>query len=1558
MKRAPWLDAWRRARNLARRPSAASTGQRFAIGRRPTFELLEDRRVFALQVGIALESISENGGVSTATVSRDGNLSAPLTVNLASSDTTEATVPASVVIPANQPSVSFNVTAVNDTVLDGRITVTITASAAAHTNGADTIAIVNDDTFPLGVGTNADVLTAAPGASPGQYLLTTAPTSATLEGVTRITVAGQGTYQTAAANATVLGDQFVPVDLAKTYALSGWAKSGDEFGKRFNPANLQSFGFAAYAADFTLLPHQPSDPYNFVALDSQSVPGDWAWSQHAGVFAGSALPAGTAYIKPVIVATEHGAGNFITWRDTTVSEVPAGTTAAQLAPPVVDLSFDTPGDQRQSIPLSGSPVSWATSLVQVGTSESYTLSVLSYNISETNERPLGFASLDVDKKLIHPLHVTRHAYAADTTLAAALTPGATSLLVTDASGWSNEAWELPDSRSLAWYDYADSTGHTYADYTYTRHVAYDFNDGLWAPGAIAYDVEAGAYRITLNEPWSGPTIAAGAAIRNAAPGSVFNLPEVAPAYDSTNNHAQYLATVGGGLWQQGSRDENAFRPGTAYIQPVFTIGTHTGSVLVGPEEDFVFGSPLDPLARELEATATNQIAIDLDVLAKNAFGPAATVVIDSVATPTHGTATIAPGAGPNGRTVIQYVSTPGLVGTEIVHYTLRNTADNETLAASATIQILGGQVQALGTLRSTVFDAAYTVHAGQSLVVTGSQGLMYQTPGAVRNFSTVRLIAAPDHGTLSLNADGTFQYVPRPGFTGVDAFRYEFLTTAGVKTATARITVTPSVATPVPTNAEALTLERLRLIGIAMRNHEEALKAFPITAPRSHFDAAGNPLVSWRVHLLPYMGLSTLYNQFHLDEPWNSTHNQPLLAQMPDIYRSAGDPAGSTSTRMMTFYGPGASFKPAPPGTGSVKGIVAGAISDGLANTIMAVEAGAGVTVPWTKPEDLPFNPADPAAALGNIIDGIRAVMFAGNALTLPGDLAAAELAALITHNGNETVDAAVLAARESQRRGLIENEFVNVQKFKQLAVGMLDHASARTRFAANTFDAAGQPLLSWRVHILPYIGYTALYNQFRRTEPWDSPHNLALLDHMPDLFRTQGDPFSSTSTHVTTFVGPGAPFPATGTDTTLGPRIQHFTDGTPNTILLVQSGHAAPWTKPVDTPYNANNPASPLGDLGPNFITTMADASTFTRPSSLSLGLLKAYITHTGGENVTSPPPLTPQPHLYIHQSHGDTATNEFGVDWFDVLLESPPLGNVVLTLGISNPAVAALDKASVTFTGANWHIPQRVALRAIDNQAFNPDVAVTVTVGDNVPALTQSFTAVIRDDEQAPPLAADFNGDHVVDGTDFLTWQRNLGAAGAAPSQGDADADAIVGPHDLLAWRQLFGTGAPADFNLDGVVSPADLAAWRLGFGTPNATTGHGDADHDGDADGADLLAWQRNLNAATPAVASSTAATQPLAVFAPTSDLLMGLSTPFTRPVDAEDELAEALASTTADPIPQVARAAVFASLPAYRRQDEDILNLTSEDQAFQAADWNDEQPWRQFPCLEPAAPARAV
>lgn len=78
-------------------------------------------------------------------------LATDLPVTLSSSDTTEVTVPANVTIPAGQTNATFDLTIVDDGVLDGTQTAAVTASASGYNPGSANIAVFDNETATLGV---------------------------------------------------------------------------------------------------------------------------------------------------------------------------------------------------------------------------------------------------------------------------------------------------------------------------------------------------------------------------------------------------------------------------------------------------------------------------------------------------------------------------------------------------------------------------------------------------------------------------------------------------------------------------------------------------------------------------------------------------------------------------------------------------------------------------------------------------------------------------------------------------------------------------------------------------------------------------------------------------------------------------------------------------------------------------------------------------------------------------------------------------------------------------------------------------------------------------------------------------------------------------------------------------------------------------------------------------------------------------------------------------------------------------------------------------------------
>ena len=191
------------------------------------------------------------------------------------------------------------------------------------------------------------------------------------------------------------------------------------------------------------------------------------------------------------------------------------------------------------------------------------------------------------------------------------------------------------------------------------------------------------------------------------------------------------------------------------------------------------------------------------------------------------------------------------------------------------------------------------------------------------------------------------------------------------------------------------------------------------------------------------------------------------------------------------------------------------------------------------------------------------------------------------------------------------------VNNLKQIALAMHNYHDANNAFPRPAItDKDGKPLLSWRVAILPYIEQQALYNKFKLDEPWDSPHNKALLKEMPPIYlcpsRPKAEPFTTT---YRVFVGEGALF-----ENGQGHRAsQTITDGTSNTLMVVEAKEAVPWTKPDDLPFDPAAKPSLFGAGSPHpggFNALFADGSVRFIANAVDFNVFRAFIP-PGGEVV-----------------------------------------------------------------------------------------------------------------------------------------------------------------------------------------------------------------------------------------------------------------------------------------------------------------------------------------------------
>lgn len=246
---------------------------------------------------------------------------------------------------------------------------------------------------------------------------------------------------------------------------------------------------------------------------------------------------------------------------------------------------------------------------------------------------------------------------------------------------------------------------------------------------------------------------------------------------------------------------------------------------------------------------------------------------------------------------------------------------------------------------------------------------------------------------------------------------------------------------------------------------------------------------------------------------------------------------------------------------------------------------------------------SDPAAAglskaLGRVEPEVR-----GDRVTLEADL----------QKTAELLAAEMTGAREAARRAQCSNNL------KQIALALHNYHDNQNAFpAAYSVGKDGKPLLSWRVHILPYLDQAPLYKEFHLDEPWDSPHNRALISRMPKSYACPSGSPKLVSEGKTTYLTPrGASTVFPGAQAI---RMQEIADGTSNTILAIDAPDdaAVVWTKPDD--WEVDPAIKPPGPFGHHFGATnfvFADGSVHFLKDTTSLKLLQALTTRDRGEVV-----------------------------------------------------------------------------------------------------------------------------------------------------------------------------------------------------------------------------------------------------------------------------------------------------------------------------------------------------
>lgn len=193
-------------------------------------------------------------------------------------------------------------------------------------------------------------------------------------------------------------------------------------------------------------------------------------------------------------------------------------------------------------------------------------------------------------------------------------------------------------------------------------------------------------------------------------------------------------------------------------------------------------------------------------------------------------------------------------------------------------------------------------------------------------------------------------------------------------------------------------LTRMKTLAKALNAYCDRYGSYP---PPYSVDATGKPLLSWRVAILPFMGYDDLYQEFALNQPWDSPLNLSLIKKMPQVFCSSNSPDayGNKQPNFVLITGNRTMFPPGKPMSYKQ-------VAD--TPTLLIVETLNGVTA-WSEPGDIDLPLTGPS--LGNIamtsIGGLHTkvalgIDTQGNAVIIPRSTTTAELDALITPNSGD----------------------------------------------------------------------------------------------------------------------------------------------------------------------------------------------------------------------------------------------------------------------------------------------------------------------------------------------------------------------------------------------------------------------------------------------------------------------------------------------------------------------------------------------------------------------------
>lgn len=214
----------------------------------------------------------------------------------------------------------------------------------------------------------------------------------------------------------------------------------------------------------------------------------------------------------------------------------------------------------------------------------------------------------------------------------------------------------------------------------------------------------------------------------------------------------------------------------------------------------------------------------------------------------------------------------------------------------------------------------------------------------------------------------------------------------------------------------------------------------------------------------------------------------------------------------------------------------------------------------------------------------------------------------------------AMIVIPEVEKLAIRRDATKSLTNLQRVAKALNEYAAQYGSYPPPTvMDSSGMPLYSWRVLILPQLGHSSLYSQFRLDKAWDAPENVFLQNSMPEVYRLTGVSklYSSQETAVSLVTGPGTLFPATGP---LSPK--DVKDNASATILVTEAVRASNiWSSPGDCLLAPNSQVGATSgtDIGTDrqgiALAVSVAENSLVIPDKISVSKLRGLATPDGGE-------------------------------------------------------------------------------------------------------------------------------------------------------------------------------------------------------------------------------------------------------------------------------------------------------------------------------------------------------